>query len=100
MREIRTSSGAIQYLAVLLTETSGKNISGDTYELSLGAYDTPGTWFAPTVEIVTTSQVRVKALVGAGQTINPAPGTYWLWYRVTDTPEVDPERVDERIVIK
>jgi hypothetical protein len=100
-RTIRSSTGGTKYLSAVVTETTGKTITSDTFQVALtleGA--NPVTWQSPDVtQTVTTSSVRVKLLVGATGTLNPAAGAYYLWVKVTDTPEIEPIRIDERITI-
>lgn len=98
-RTIRSSAGGKRYLTATITETTGKDITGDTYVVSLGSYTAPGTWTAATPTTVTTSQVKVAVLVGSGGTLDPTAGDYWLWVKVADNPEVEPIRIDERITI-
>lgn len=99
-RTIRASVGEAEYLSAVITETTGKTITGDTFTLSLGTYDAPATWTPPDVtQTITASSVRLKLLVGAGGTVNPTANTYWLWVRVADAPETNVLRIDERITI-
>lgn len=80
-----------------ITETTGKDISTDTVRLSLGTWDAPGTWVAPTVDTAQTDHAtRVVQLLLDNTT--PA-GDYWLWVKVTDSPETPVRRTDGRITI-
>lgn len=99
-RLIRASVGDTEYVAVTLTETTATNISGATFKVSLGAYDAPNGWRDPdAIELLSSSQVRLKLLVGAQGTVTPAPGIYWLWAQISDNPETEAIRIDSRIVI-
>ena len=91
---IALSAGAIEYTYPLtITEKTGKDISGVTILLSLGTYQAPGdTWQAPDVDQPgDTTAARVVQLL-IGDALKPAAGTYYLWSKVTDAPEVMPRR--------
>jgi hypothetical protein len=91
-RTIAASLGAHGYVSVLVTETTGKDISGVTFQMALkrNGQVLSGTWSPPSVNTaVTTSQRRLKVLVGAGQTLNPAAGRYRAAVQATDNPELD-----------
>jgi hypothetical protein len=95
--DLRAASGGVEYTWPLtITEATGKDISGDTIELSLGSYNTPGTWRAPDTDTGTGSTRTVQLLIGT--TLRPLAGNVWLWSRVTDSPELVPRR-HEKIVI-
>lgn len=87
--DVLVSAGAAVLVGGTVTEQTGKNISAATFELALGSETTPATtWVAPTVSTAGTGndQRIVKLLVN-----NATPkGTYTLWVRVTDTPELVP----------
>lgn len=91
--DLRAGSGGVEYTwPLILTEDNGKDISSDTVQLSLGSYTAPGTWRTPSTDPAQTthSQRIVQLLVGT--TLTPAAGNYWLWSRITDTPEIVPRR--------
>lgn len=87
------TDGAIEYTwPVTITETNGEDISVKTIEMSLsGSHLTAGTWQAPDKDKpgLTTASRVVQLLIGAGHT-NPGKGTWYLWWRITDAPEVAP----------
>ena len=97
------TDGATEYtFPVTITETTGKDISGDSIVVSFGTANQAGTWFTPDVLTrPTVSSAVVQVLVGAG-TPNGAlsAGSYFLWWKVTDTPEVVPRRSPLKIVVK
>lgn len=85
---IAASIGAVEYTwPFTITETTGKDISGDAAQISLGTYAAPGPWVTGVVTRPTPASVVVKLLVSG-----VAPGTYYVWGRVTDSPEVVPRR--------
>lgn len=97
---IDLTNGAVEYTWPLtISETTGKNIAADVIVLSLGTESTPGTWRSPDVDPAQTdhSQRVVQMLVGGTGFVGLA-GTYFLWSKVTDTPEVVPRR-HGRVVI-
>jgi hypothetical protein len=90
---IELSAGAVERtFPVTITELTGKDISGDPVWLSLGTETLPGAWVSPDVDIPQSvkSQRVVQLLVGG--VVNPGPGVYWLWSKVTDNPEIVPRR--------
>lgn len=92
-QQIALSLGATEYTWPLtITDVNGKDISAATIELSLGSSIAPGTWSTPDVDPAQTvkSQRVVQLLVGGS--FKPPAGSYWLWSRVTDTPEIAPRR--------
>jgi hypothetical protein len=94
---VLVSQGAVEYSwPVTVRETTGDDISADPVRLSLGTYTEPGTWVIPAVdEPQTDTSTRVaQMLIDA----TVPPGTYHLWVRVTDTPEVVPRRAHKIVV--
>lgn len=86
---IAVSNGATEYTwPVTVTETTGKDISGDTVQVSLGTYGAPGTWTSGVLTRPTASSATVKLLV----TNTVTPGTYYVWVKVSDSPEIVPRR--------
>lgn len=95
---ISISAGAVEYTYPLtITETTGKDISHATIQLSLGSYTAPGTWQTPDTDTTPVVSQRVVQML-VGDTLKPPPGDYFLWSRVTDTPEIAPRQHD-RITI-
>ena len=93
--EIRLSAGAIEYTRPLtITETTGKDITEATVQLSLGSYDAPGEWRTPDTDTSPSTSSRTVQLL-IGDDLKPSAGSYWLWSRVGDTPEVIPRRHDK-----
>lgn len=97
-RNIDVSNGAVEYAVATLTEVAGADITGATLEVSLGSADGPGDWQAPDyVENPTDSTAIVKLLIGVS--LLPDPRRYWLWVRVSDSPETVPVRANTPITI-
>lgn len=90
-QRINLTAGATEYTwPVTITETNGADISGGLVQIALGSYTDPGPWRIPDVITrPTPSSATVKMLLGNGA---PTAGTYYVWVRVTDTPEVVPRR--------
>jgi hypothetical protein len=82
-----------------ITETEGQNISTDTVQLGLGTYNAPPTvWADPSKLVIdrpTASTVTVKMLIDS----DVAPGAYWPWWAISDTPETVAQLVPVRIVV-
>lgn len=93
-KTIYTSVGAVGTITV--TIPANVDISGDSIKLGVGGFDTPpSAWLDPSITptfSVDGKTATVKLFIGTGFT-NPAAGTYWCWYKVTDSPNVDIEPV-------
>ena len=90
---INLTGGAVEYTFPLtITEVTGKDISANVIQLSLGTDTAVGVWYAPDTDVTqaVTYQRVVQLLVG--MTLAPAVGVYWLWSKVTDAPETVPRR--------
>jgi hypothetical protein len=72
--------------------TADHDISADSIEVGLGGYVTgPGQWLAdsdPAVLVTRPSADQIQVTVLVGDTIRPASGSFWLWARLTDSPEI------------
>jgi hypothetical protein len=117
-----SAGGAVEYtFAATFTEVTGKNISADAVQASLGTYDAPGAWRTPDVTSTATvlaqvfaaanPSIPVPAAAGTtlyqvtfqiliGGTYKPAAGDYWLWADLTDTPELPVRRFPLKIGIR
>lgn len=90
---IRVSSpaGAHEYtLDAIWTAPKDQDISTAMFEMSLGTRDEPGAWVAASLNLPGDglNQRVLNLLVD-----NTTPlGTYWLWVRLTDTPEIVPRK--------
>jgi hypothetical protein len=99
MTTIYVSQGMTQYVGGTITETNGKDISTDTFTIALGTDpSTPPVsgWVAPTVSTVganTASRV-VKLLISN----STAPGTWFVWARISDSPEILPQFLQGPII--
>jgi len=100
IQTINLTASAVEYTFPLtIIESTGKDISGDVIQLSLGSSFAAGTWLSPDVDVAQSvnSQRVVQLLVGAG--FVPATGIYWLWSKVADTPETVTRRHNKVIVV-
>lgn len=98
-REILKSTGATEQVGGTITEKNGKDLTSTTVEISLGSELRPGTWTTPSVNILGPVNVRkVTMLVGA--TPNTPKGEYWVWVKITDTPEIITRRFPQKIQVK
>lgn len=102
--EVLASAGAVKFVGGTVTETSGADISGSTFEMSLGSQTYPGTtWVAPDVSAAGDSnaervlKLKVSSALPAGIVV---PGTYWCWARITDASEVEPVRLQGPITVR
>jgi hypothetical protein len=102
--EVLASAGAVKYVGGTITEVTGKDISGATYVMSLGSATYPGpTWYAADVsqQGPTTAtrivKLKITSTLPSGIVI---PGTYWVWCKITDAPEVEPLRLQGPIVVR
>lgn len=93
---IKVSIGGARYVGGTITETTGKDISADTVQVALGTATTPGTWQTPDVITANVSSVTVKYLVTNAVT----PGVYYVWAKITDTPEIEPFVLDGPIYVQ
>jgi hypothetical protein len=95
---ILASAGAEKYVGGTVTELTGKDISAATFQIALGSIAAPPTtWSVPDVSVAgTTAAQRVVKLLVTNTT---PPGTYWVWVRVTDNPEIEPLTVQGPITI-
>lgn len=90
-QEINTSqaAGGREYTWAT-TITADHDIHADTVQVSLGSYAEPGTWVAPSTDPAQSNpNQRVVSLLIDNEI---APGDYWLWVRITDSPEIVPRR--------
>lgn len=101
---VLASAGAVKYVGGTIRETTGKDISGGTFEVSLGSATDPGaTWYVPDVSTAGANlaervvKLKVSASLPAGLVW---PGTYWAWVRITDAPEIEPLRVQGPIEVR
>lgn len=100
--DVIISAGAVKYVGGTITEITGKDITGATFQISLGSDIQPGAWLTPDVSTVgATNNVRtVKLLVSSSVPAGLAKGTYWAWVRISDSPEVEPLRVQGPINVR
>lgn len=98
-REILKSAGASENVGGTITEKTGKDLTATTVQISLGSAYQPGTWTTPSQNVLGPVNVRkVTMLVGA--TPNTPKGEYWVWVKITDTPETITLRFPQKIVVK
>jgi hypothetical protein len=102
--EILISAGARKYIGGTITESSGLDISGLDYKISLGSADRPGaTWLTPDTSVSPGGnnwQRTVKYLVTSTTPAGVIPGTYYVWIKVTAAQEIDPLRIPGEVVIR
>jgi hypothetical protein len=86
---IYVTSGAARYVGGTVTEVTGKDISADTFTMGLSHISTPPTvWVAPSVSTAgATLNIRTLKLLVTNTTL---PGTYWVWAKIVDSPEIEP----------
>lgn len=99
MSTIYVSQGMKRYVGGTVTETTGKDISGATFVVALGADNVtpPGSWVSPSVNIqgATVAARVLKLLIDT----STAPGQYFIWARITDNPEIEPVLLDGPIAV-
>lgn len=100
---IYTSAGAKG--SVTATITADVDISADAIQLAIGDYLEPPAdteWKDPDVPATYSADGKTataKLFIGEGFT-NPAPGGYYLWYKIADTPLTDVQPIrSERFVV-
>jgi len=96
-QKVNVTAGAVEYTWPWTgTETTGKDITASTVELSLGTYSEPGDWLEPDV-MVRSNVWSVTAQILVDDSY--LPGTYYLWRSIHDAPEVLPKRTPLRVII-
>lgn len=85
-RTIYTALGAIEDVSVDI-DSGTVDLTGATYQLSVGTYTSPGAWRTPdNVTVVSTTpaitSVVASLTIGIGH-LNPVAATYWMWYQVS-----------------
>lgn len=107
---IYVSQGMKQYVGGTITELTGKDITGATFQIALGTSLTvpPTSWSTPDVSdpgtgpktlkdgtvIPATAQRILKILIAA-----QAVGTYYVWAKISDNPEIEPVVFPDRITV-
>lgn len=107
---IDVTNGRVRYEGGTVTELTGKDITGVTFQLALGTSlkTAPTTgWASPGVSlpgpgvilkdgtaIPGTAQRILKMLIGPPT----PPGTWYLWWSYTDNPENDAKVFPEKII--
>ena len=90
MPSIYVSLGKKRYVGGTITELNGKDISTATFTIALGVDSSipPTTFVAPDVSTIgATNASRVlKKLIDS----TTAPGTYYVWANILDSPEIEP----------
>jgi hypothetical protein len=86
---LRVSAGAADYTwPGIITDESGRPLNPSQVQVALGDEELPGTWQAGVVTAVTASQVSAQLWIDSAV----RPGAYHVWYKITDSPVVDPMR--------
>ncbi|MDF1603418.1 hypothetical protein [Nocardioides sp. YIM 152315] len=86
MITIRATAGETEYLTATVAEKNGADLTGATFTVGLSASreTPPESWGAPDDVTIDGSTATVKLLVDSDTTA----GTYWMWVKVDDSPEV------------
>lgn len=95
---IYVSKGMAEYVGGKITEKSHKDITAVTIQLALAGPDEPPAtgWVDPNVDNALNTYTReVKMLINGSQAV----GTFWLWAKITDNPEIIPKRGSQVIVV-
>lgn len=92
MSDISQSALSLQYVSVLLTATGGSPIT-DAVQMAFTRTGNPadGDWNAASWADqgnLPATQAIAQCLVGPGGTLTLPVGTYKIWIKVTDSPEV------------
>lgn len=99
MASIYVTLGKKRYVGGTITELTGKDISGATFTIALGADSSipPTTFVTPDVSTIgTTNASRVlKKLID----VTTAPGTYYVWANIADSPEIEPVVLQGPVVV-
>lgn len=97
---VDVSAGAVEYtFPRTITETTGKDISADQIAVSLGSYDAPGAWVPPDRLTHPTPSSAVVQLLVSNSLGLIVGQSYYLWTKVTESPEVIPRRSPGRVTI-
>lgn len=90
MSAIYVTLGKKRYAGGIVTELTGKDISGATFTIGLGFgnVDPPTVFTTPDVNTIGTSTASrvLKKLIDS----SVAPGTYYVWANIADSPEIEP----------
>jgi hypothetical protein len=106
---IYVSQGMKQYVGGTITELTGEDITGATFQVSLGTSLTipPTVWSTPDVSAAGTGTTlndgtpipgtaqRILKILIATQPV----GTYYVWAKITDNPEIEPVVFPDRITL-
>jgi len=98
---INQSVATLQYVRIQVNATVNGNTSynptSDTVQFAFLntasniQTTAPSSWVAASWETGGTTQSPIyvaKCLVGPGGTFVPSTATYWIWMKITDTPEI------------
>lgn len=102
MTVIWVSKGEAEYVGGTITEKSGKNISADQIVVGVGTYWTPPAKADAVAADVdqpgaTTADRLIKKLIDA---LVPVGAGRQLWAWITDSPEIEPIRLDDTFDVK
>ena len=99
MPSIYVTLGKKRYVGGTITEVNGKDISTATFTIALGVDSSipPTVFVAPDVNTIgTTNASRVlKKLIDS----STAPGTYYVWANILDSPEIEPVVLQGPVVV-
>ena len=102
--EVIVSAGARKYVGGTVSDQTGADISGLTYQVSFGSATQPGrTWFTPDISVSpggAPTKRTLKYLLTSTTPANLPYGTYYVWIKITATPELEPIRVPTEYVVR
>lgn len=106
---IYVSQGMKQYVGGTITELTGKDITGATFQVGLGTSleIPPTTWGTPDISLPGPGVILKDgtAIPGTAQRIlkiliaTQPVGTYYVWAKITDNPEIEPVVFPDRITL-
>lgn len=78
------------------------NPTSDTVQFAFTTGDNPiiTDWISGSWEAGTTSPYTCKVLIGAGSSKVLTAGSYYVWVKITDSPEIPVRRLTEMLVIR
>jgi hypothetical protein len=98
LRTIDCANGAVEYLWLDFADAEQQDVTADPVAISLGTYETPGTWHPADLVEPNGAVWKIRAALLIGSTLTYPPGIYTAWVRVTDSPEVIPKRADNLLI--
>jgi hypothetical protein len=97
-RTIDTAHGAVEYLWIDITDKRKKDITAAAVQISLGTYETPGAWHNADLIEQNGAVWKIRAGLLIGGSLTYPAGQYFAWFKLTDSPEIIPQRSDNQII--